>query len=176
MRSRVTGVLAGLIMLGLLSCQGVRDTTQNPPGQAPPSGPRDSATLAYQLAEQTWCTNDDACSMILMMVEGQDTHESFGDRISALETKGLAKTSWNLQAQQACTKGTLAYMLYRIVDLPGGVMMHVLPGRRYAYREAVYHGLMERGSEYEPLTGPEAIGIMGRAARMKEGEQILVYR
>ena len=46
--------------------------------------------------------------------------------------------------------------------------MHLLPGRRYAYREAVNLGLIAQGSEYEPLTGPEAVGIMGRAARMDQ--------
>ena len=44
----------------------------------------------------------------------------------------------------------------------------VLPSRRYAYREALHYELMTPGSVNEPLTAPEVIGILGRAARWME--------
>jgi len=65
-------------------------------------------------------------------------------------------------------KGTLAYMVCKALDLQGGVMMHLVPVRRYAYREAVVQNLMFRGSEWEPLTGPEVVAILGRAERMRQ--------
>jgi hypothetical protein len=137
---------------------------------------RDSADLAYRLSSQTWCSNDEACSMVLLLIDGEDRYQGFDDRLIALDAKGVADASWDIEAEEPVSKGTLAYMLCRTLGLKGGVILRLLPSRRYAYREAVYKGLMAKGSAGEPLTGPEAVGIIGRAARMKEGETILTYR
>ena len=168
-----------LVLLGMLlcSCQTVDISRKVEPSSGVlAEDSRDSADLAYNLSSQTWCTNDEACSMVLLMIDGEDRYQSFNDRLIALDAKGVAQASWDIDADEPVTKGTLAYMLCRTLGLKGGIMLNLVPCRRYAYREVVYHGLMEKGSEWEPLTGPEAIGIIGRAARMKEGESILVYR
>lgn len=114
--------------------------------------------------------------MVLLMIDGEDRYQSFMDRLIALDAKGVTRSSWEIEADEPVTKGTLAYMLCRTLRLKGGVMLQLIPSRRYAYREALNYGLMAKGSEWEPLTGPEVVGIIGRAARMKEGETILLYR
>jgi hypothetical protein len=126
---------------------------------------RDSAEFAQLLTQKPWCSNDDAASMILLLVDGEDFCTSFEQRLVALELKGLADTRWDLKADKPVTNGTLAFMLCRALDIKGGPMMRLFPCRRYAYREAAYNGIIIRGAEYEPLTGREAVGIMGRAAR-----------
>lgn len=153
-----------LVLMGILvcSCQSNRATDI----KAASLSNQDSASLAYELASERWCTNDQACAMVLLLVDDQDDSKSFDARLSALQTKGLVEPGWSLVADDPVSKGTLGYMLYRALELDGGVMIQVLPLRRYGYREVVHAGLMLRGSEYEPLTGPEVVGIMGRAARM----------
>lgn len=133
----------------------------------------DSATLAYELAYQTWCSNDQACSMVLLMLNGEDRYQSFAQRLRALIAEGLVQESWKLNGDDSVTKGTLAYMICEVMQIKGGVMMYLLPSRRYAYREAVDRGLMLYGSENEPLTGPEVVGIVGRVARIQEKERPL---
>ena len=152
-----------------ISCQSSVDLTRTtlPAGQQP-QGAVDSANLAYDLNQKTWCSNDEAFSMVLMLVTGEDHCKDFNERFIELGVKGLIDTSWKLQADEPVTKGVLAYMLCRKLDLDIGVMMRLLPTRRYAYREAVYHGLMTLGSADEPLTGPEVVGIMSRAARWQD--------
>ncbi|MBN1435911.1 MAG: hypothetical protein JW936_02445 [Sedimentisphaerales bacterium] len=152
-----------LITLSLASCQ----SQMADPAPGYTGAPRDSAQLAYELSGKTWCTNDDACSLVLCMVQGQDTAQNFQQRIAALNEMGITQTNWNLAADDNVTKGTLGYMICRALDIPGGVMFQITNDRRYAYREALYHDLIERGSEYEPLTGPEAVGIMSRVARFE---------
>ena len=132
---------------------------------------RDSASFAYELAQKTWCSNDDACSMVLLMVDGRDNCENFAQRLVLLKGRGIMPGDWNPAAEATVDKGTLAYMVYRALGLKGGLMMRLLPGRRYAYREAVDRELMQRGSEDELLTGPEVVGIMGRAAQLRKREQ-----
>ena len=156
------------VAVGLASC--ARPTTTPAPtapaaSAAEPGG--GAAQLAYNLSQKTWCTNDDACSLVLLFTQGQDSYTDFAARLEKLEAQGLVQSHWNLQADDSVTKGTLAYMLCRALNIRGGLFMHILPNRRYAYREAVYQKLMLRGSENEPLTGPEAIGILGRAARLR---------
>jgi len=151
------------------SCQSgyVADSRKLPRGN-PDGMTHDSAELAYQLSQTTWCSNNEACSMVLFFVEGDDNYQSFDQRLVALDVKGMVDASWDLEADQPVAKGTLAYMLYHALDMKGGLMMYLFPSRRYAYREAVNSGFMTMGSEYEPLTGPEVVGIMGRAARLKK--------
>ncbi|GEM_PF-1240074 len=171
----VTVVIVGVLVC---SCQTNMDVERKiePGSGALASESRNSASLAYRLSSQTWCSNDEACSMVLLLIDGEDRYQSFVDRRIALDAKGVANASWDIEADEPVTKGTLAYMLCRALGLKGGVMLRLISSRRYAYREALHYGLMAKGSAREPLTGPEAVGIIGRAARMKEGETILVYR
>ncbi len=129
---------------------------------------RNSAAMAYKLMHKTWCSNDDAFSMVLLLFTGQDRCKDFAQRLALLKQQGLADKSWHLNADKTVTKGTLAYMLCKGLKIKGGVVMHLLDIRRYAYREAVYNKLMQPGSEYEPLTGPEVVGIMNRAGNYKQ--------
>lgn len=156
------------MMISLGACQSER-------AAAPATGEKrdvNSAELAYSLSNQTWCSNDEACSMMLQMVDGADAYTNFEQRYEALAGKGLACSGWNLKGTDRVTKGTLAYMVCKALDLRGGVMMHLLPVRRYAYREAVVQKLMFRGSECEPLTGPEVVAILGRAERMRQDKAV----
>jgi hypothetical protein len=144
------------------------DSSASQPKETAQPSKRDSATLAYELATKTWATNDDALSMMVMMIEGQDPYDTFEQRVLALENKGIIGKSWNLQADKPVTKGSIAFMICRATNIQGGVMMHLISCRRYAYRELVYRGMMVRGGEFEPMTGPELVGLVGRAARPEE--------
>ena len=155
-----------LVALALIpaGCRNI-DTTDLLAGDAPPP---DSAELAYALANKTWCTNNEAASLVLALVEGQDNTTAFQERLGALEARGIVQSQWNLQADQPVTAGTLGYMVTHALDIKGGLLYRLIPCRRYAYREAIDAGLLERGAEYQPLTGPEVVAVMHRAAAYHE--------
>ena len=132
---------------------------------------KDGAELAYELSQKKWCSNDEACSMVLHLAAGGDECASFEQRLEKLKGQELLPDGWELAADEPVTKGTLAYMLCQALKIDGGLLMHIVPGRRYAYREMVYREIMSKGSEYEPLTGPEAVGIIGRAVRMQDSSE-----
>lgn len=152
------------LMLG--SCQSTPDVVELPSPSAPQS--LDSSVLAYTLANKDWCSNHEAASLILLLVDGEDRYQTFDERVRVLESKGLVQPGWQLKENDVVTKGTLAFMVWGAMDNEGGVMLRLLPCRHYAYRETVYKGLITRGSEYEPVTGPEAVAIMGRVSRQME--------
>ena len=128
----------------------------------------DSAELAYELAHKQWCTNDDMCSLIIYLIGGQVRNETFEQKMELLQSKALVPSHCILTPDEPATKGTFAYMLCRATNTKGGLFMHLVGGRRYAYREAVFQNFMMAGSEYELLTGPEAVGIIGRVSRRME--------
>ena len=158
-----------LVAMAAVSCQSSVDFGRTTlPVEQQPDPPINSAGLAYELSQKTWCSNDEAFSMMLLMVVEEDRCLDFNERHIELTVKGLADGSWNLSPSDPVTKGTLAFMVIRAINLKTGVMMYVLPSRRYAYREALHYELMTPGSVNEPLTAPEVIGILGRAARWME--------
>ena len=160
-----------LIVLTGVSCQSSVDLSRTTLlVEQQPEPPINSADLAYELSQKTWCSNDEAFSMMLLMVAEEDRCLNFNERHIELTVKGLADGSWDLNPTDPITKGTMAYMVIRALKLKTGVMMHLLPSRRYAYREALHHQLMSPGSANEPLTAPEVIGILGRAARWMENQ------
>lgn len=165
-------LLVGLVACSCQSTGGLGDPLAVPKvTPASTTGGRDSAELAYELSGKTWCSNDEACSMVLLLMDGVDNYQSFDDRVAVLQQRGWVGQNWNLQADEAVTKGALSYMICQAQDVKGGVMMHLIPSRRYAYREALELKWVARGSEYEPLTGPEVVGIMGRVGRMNDNRQ-----
>jgi len=158
-----------LLSLAAVSCQAPIDTTRTTlPTDQNPEPDINSAALTYELSQKTWCSNDEAFSLALLMVIGEDRCLDFNERHIELSVKGLADAGWKLEPDAPVTKGTLAYIICRAAELKTGIMMHLLPSRRYAYREAVHQGLMMPGSAAEPLTAPEVVGIMGRVARLNE--------
>jgi hypothetical protein len=158
-----------VIALGLFSCTSTQSTQERPtPADNSSETSRNEAQLAYELSNKTWCTNDEACSLILLFSEGQDRCANFADRLEKLRALGFVQDHWNLLADEPVTKGTLAYMICRALKVRGGFFMHLIPSRRYAYREAVYMKIMQKGSENEPLTGPEVVGVLGRVARLQQ--------
>ena len=162
-------LVVSLLGLSAFSCQSSIDLTRTTlPDDQQPEPVIDSAALTYQLNQKTWCSNDEGFSMMLLLATGEDRCLNFNERLIELSVKGLADASWKLNANEPITKGTLAYMVCRAAKLRTGVMMHLIPSRRYAYREAIYHGLITPGSVNEPLTAPEVVGIMGRLARLNE--------
>jgi len=160
----MTKIRLSLLVAGCLTLA----SCQSPPVQLPApqtdSNP-DSAALGYQIAQQTWCSNDQACSMMLHLIYGRDPYSDFASRYEALAFLNVARGRWKLQAEKPVTKGALSYMLCRALDYRGGVMFHLLPIRRYAYRELLDKQMISPGADFEPLTGPEAIGIFSRAAQ-----------
>jgi hypothetical protein len=163
--------LVSLTLVGMCSCQSPSKQQAKaiapPPTEQTTAPGRDSAELAYTLATQTWCSNDDAASLILLLANGRDASPDFEQRRASLASQGIMPAAWNLNADDPVTKGALAYMLCKTLNVKGGLMYRLAPCRRYAYREAVYLGWMLRGGDNEPLTGPEVVGIMSRAGQLK---------
>ncbi len=69
------------------------------------------------------------------------------------------------------TKGMLAKMTARYLDLGGSLMYMIFGTERYAYRACIAYGIMRAdGSENDLISGPELVEVMGKISEMKGGK------
>ena len=84
---------------------------------------------------------------MVVLAEGEDNYENYAGRVAALEQRGIIRPEWGLQREDCIDKGTVAYMVCRILNIRGGLNLMTLGSlglgdRRYALRELVYMELM----------------------------------
>ena len=125
------------------------------------------------LAGRTKCTVAHACRGIAMLIAGKDVASTFDARYQYLLERDIVRPAWNLHEDQWIDRGTLAYMLYKGLKIRGGVNMCLfaswgLGDRHYAYREMLYHQLIQAGVDYGYVTGPELLTALGKADRYME--------
>jgi hypothetical protein len=69
------------------------------------------------------------------------------------------------------TKGMLAKMTARYLDLGGSLKYMIFGTERYAYRACIAYGIMRAaGSENDLISGPELVEVMGKISEMKGGK------
>ncbi len=116
------------------------------------------------------CTVADAVRAICMLESGGDIGQNYQQRYEYLKQRGIIRDNWHLKPEQWIDRGTLAYMLLKTAKIKGGINIFLfaswgLGDRRYAYREMLYHELMEEGVSYNYVSGPELITAVGNVDR-----------
>lgn len=120
------------------------------------------------LAEVPLISVAESFRAMLILADGADATKSFDERRTALESRGIVRSEWNLQPGNVLDRGTLAYMVLRICQIRGGVNMVLfgswgLGDRRYALRELVYRDMITDGADYEFVRGGEMVAVMTKA-------------
>ena len=122
------------------------------------------AQFLFDLSDKKYCSTDDAYRGMLYFIDGTDTSKDFEERTARLVMHGVVKKSWTHNPHAVATKGEVAYMLVRVLEIRGGVMYNITNGcPRYALRELIHNGIIKGGTEYSKISGAEYVGILGRA-------------
>jgi hypothetical protein len=126
------------------------------------------AFLHEHLPSQSVVTVAEAYRAMVMLAEGQDQFNSFGGREEYLLSRQITRPEWKLQRDMAIDRGSVAYMVMRIIGIRGGVNSNVygrlgIADRRYAVRELAYRDLMTNAPPYRLVSGPELVDLMGNA-------------
>lgn len=129
----------------------------------------DSADFLDRASELPIIDVHNALHGFCLLLEGEDASEDFQSRLDKLTQKGLIPPKRTLSADQALTKGDLAYMAYRACGVKEkGVVLSVFgPSRRYCLRELQYRGMMAPGGESMHVTGMEFAAVITRADTYK---------
>ncbi len=179
-KSRFAAITLGVVAIlvaGLGGCapagvRGVRAFEDLPPAEGEVAS---DAEFFFELSEKRYCSTDDAYRGMLYLIDGRDTSKDFEERTARLVMHGVAKKTWKHNPNAVATKGEVAYMLVRALEIPGGVMYNITNGSpRYALRELIHKGIIIGGTERSKVSGAEYVGILGRAddRRVKDQEYI----
>lgn len=154
-------LLAAVLSAG---CEGPIGTVEGKgsPPALPPG--EDSAAYLDRLSEQSTVSENDAMRGLLLLLDGKDEATSFEQRREMLAQRGIVSGDWTFQKDRPVTRGKFAYMVYRAIGLPGGVILTLTgPSQRYCLREMVYHRFMAEGALLAPVTGMECVEVLTRA-------------
>jgi len=161
---RLAGVL--LVTVGLCGCsQTLRSDQANRGEQCDVD-----VFLHEHLQKQPMVTTAEAYRAMLILADGDDTQDSFEARQQTLEQRGIARRSWGLSRDACIDKGSVAFMVCKILQVRGGVNLALLGelgigDRRYAVRELAYMDLMPQAASYRYITGGELVDLMLKADR-----------
>ena len=91
-----------------------------------------------------------------------------GDARAEAAGLGLIDPAWDLADAAPVTKGTVAYMLCRALNIKGGVTIAIFGlSRRYAFRELIFLKIMKGGADSEFVTGRELLDVLTNAELYK---------
>ena len=126
--------------------------------------------LHEQLQNESMVTVAEAYRVMLVLADGEDRYKSFEERQAALEGRGLVRPEWGLQRDDCIDKGSVAYMVCKILNHRGGLDLALLGAagigdRRYALRELVDLQLTPSAPAYRYITGAELVDLAGKADR-----------
>ncbi len=135
------------------------------------------AQFLFDLSKKKYCSTDDAYRGMLYLIDGKDTSKDFEERTARLAMRGVVKKNWRHSCNEVVTKGKVAYMLVRALEVRGGVMYNVTNASpRYSLRELIFNGIIKDGTEHSKLSGAEYVGILGRAEDCRQpGEEYRCY-
>ena len=164
------GALLAAILVAA-GCTSVKRTYQ--PEQD--HGEMSDVGFIHYLSSLPMVTADEAYHAMLLLADGRDAGGDFEGRAQILQERGVVRSAWNLAPDDALDRGTMAFMLVKILRLKGGVNDVVLgswgPGdRRYALRTAVWRGMVPWGPVYQVVTGGELVTAMTNADKYMELE------
>lgn len=122
------------------------------------------------LQTQPMVTMAEAYRAMLLLADGREQYADFEARRAALQERGIVRPAWNLQREACIDRGSVAYMVCRILQIRGGVNFNLfaplgIGDRRYAVRELIYMGMMTPGASYRYLTGGELVELLAEADR-----------
>ena len=127
----------------------------------------------HRLQERPLSCNDEAFHGMLLYLspENGDPSPDYATRLKVLKEKRLLPANFNRPADEAVGRGTLALMLCQILEIRGGLLMHVAGNSpRYATKELVYTGLYPPSSPNQTFSGAEFLGVIGKLEDQQRGD------
>ncbi len=164
LKSRGLLVILGVVMLmvGLGGCapagvRGVRAFEDLPAAEGEVAS---DAAFLFELSAKKYCSTDDAYQGMLYLIDGTDSSKDFQERTARLVMHGVADKNWTHNPNATATKGKVAYMLVRALEIRGGVMYNITNGcPGYALRKLIHNGMIKGGTEHSKISGAESVGI-----------------
>ncbi len=136
-------------------------------------GGRDSAAYLDAMSSRPSVTEAEALEGMLLVLGDQGRKRTFADAVEHLVGQGVVDPKWHHSAEREITKGRVAYMVYQVSKIRGGLTLTLFgPSPRYCLKELQYRGLMSEGLTYTTVTGMEYVAILTRADEQRETGEV----
>ncbi|GAX62662.1 Coenzyme f420-dependent n5,n10-methylene tetrahydromethanopterin reductase and related flavin-dependent oxidoreductase [Candidatus Scalindua japonica] len=165
------------------------------PGRCASAGNGDN--IYRDLIEREIVTYEDGCRAISCFAEVSAATMTFNEMVAELEEKGIVEKSWKYKAETPLTRGTMAFMISKLLKIKGGLTMRaialtrrftrfiskgfkkkngpLLPdigmSKRYAYRETQHMGLLPSGNNKTYITGTDMLAGLYRLEQYIKAEE-----
>jgi hypothetical protein len=126
-----------------------------------------------QITDRRICGNDDAFHLLIQYTnQGVDPCGDYARRVQWLDARRMLPDHFDRPADEAVTRGTMAVAIARMLNIKGGIVMHLLPqSERYATRELVYRGIYPPDSSpQQTYSGIEVIGVLAKMEDFQLGD------
>ncbi len=115
------------------------------------------------LIDRSIATYEDGCRAISCFVNLPAETMTFEQLVTELKGKGIIGKRWKYKAEKPLTRGTVAYMMCKILNIKGGLTMRLLgTTRRYAYLECQQMGILPIGHSKIYLSGHDLLALVYR--------------
>ncbi|MFG0247981.1 MAG: hypothetical protein ACF8OB_03770 [Phycisphaeraceae bacterium JB051] len=160
---RISLLVTCVMALAMTGCQ-TAEVTTSLTSQYAGNDMDSQMNFWHSLNDKKLISNDEAFHGVLLMHCGEDHAKNYDERVWRLTEDKLLSADFKGQENEAITRGQLAAVLARILDIKGGVMMRLFgPQPRYALKEMVALRIFPTSSSQQVLNGAQFIEIMGRA-------------
>lgn len=164
-KSNTLAAFLGVAMFASATLPGCQRVTVDQPALAQSLGSsfEDQLEFWHALTEQPLLTNNDALRGLLLFFDDEDETSDYNARVALCKQRGWLNETFDEDAQLAASRGTLATLLVRALDIKGGVTMRLWGvSPRYAIRELKYVGIYPPSSESQAFSGFEFVSLIGR--------------
>ncbi len=159
---RISLLLACVMPLAMTGCQSAQ-VTENLTEQYAGNNLDSQMNFWHSLNDKKLISNDEAFHGALLFYCGEDHSKNYDERVWRLKEDGFLPDSFSGADNEAITRGQLAALLAKMVELDGGVMMRIFgPTPRYALKEMVALRIFPTSSSQQVLNGAQYLEIMGR--------------
>ena len=131
--------------------------------------PAQSNQLVDRMLEDEGADVADSAYMVLVSAGAIDEGASTSDAVEYAREQGWIGDE--TEGSDTITFGQLAYFLMEAHGEPGGLMYRLIPGPRYAAREAVFQQWsVEDRPPGEEISGSEVLKVLGNFRRARGAE------
>ena len=149
-----------------------------------------------ELIERGVATYEDGCRAISAYVGVPAGAMTFEEVVAELKRKEIVDRRWKYSPDKTLTRAIMAYMIFKVLDMKGGFTMHVAEGvgrftsfvcrklgisddfavpdigigRRYAFLEFQFKGIIPQGNKRTFLTGHDLMAVMYRLEQYIKAE------
>lgn len=149
------------------------------------------------LVDKGVATYEDGCRAISGFVDVPADTMAFDEVVAELKEKGIIGKRWKYKAEKPLTRGIMAYMVCRVLNIKGGLAMRTIDttkrftrlicsklgikgdfglpdigaSKRYAFLECLDMRLMPTGHKKTFLTGHDLLALMYRIEQYIKAEE-----